>query len=266
MSGDRLYQTLTNYDGGLSGLPPSYNGVEYDYEIPSNLVIGSPGGVSTIHHHWTKGFDGRGNTSSDIYAGQSQRYISGEYGNMYQTGQSASQAQGMFSNAPDYQFWRNQQPQQYAYSHSEESQFAPNMSMYGEAGAFQKKGQNFEQFTYEDDFELISPSDDVQKTPLKNIQSQLQNIEDTQQQIEDEVMAYLPVPSIPPWTLFLFFLIAFIAFDFWAEAGRLFVQQHIHKGQTITWQRTLLYAVIITAVFALVIWMAGVPITTFEGL
>ena len=63
------YQTLSKYSGSLYGRP-EYDGIEYDWEVPDNLVVGSPGGVSSIHHHYTKGFNGRGNTSSDIYAGQ----------------------------------------------------------------------------------------------------------------------------------------------------------------------------------------------------
>lgn len=70
--------------------------------------------------------------------------------------------------------------------------------------------------------------------------------------------------TVQPWMLFLFFLIAFIAFDFWAEAGRMFVEQHLHKGKEISWHRMALYAFIITIVFVVVIYFAGVPIATFE--
>lgn len=72
--------------------------------------------------------------------------------------------------------------------------------------------------------------------------------------------------DLTPWLLFLFFLIAFIAFDFWAETGRLYLHQHLHKGKEISWHRMLLYAIIVTALFVFIIWIAGVPITTFEEL
>jgi hypothetical protein len=104
------YQTLGTYSGNLYGLP-KYDGIEYDWEVPDNLVVASPGGVDSIHHHYTKGFNGRGNTSSDIYAGQGPRYIAGEFGSLYQTGQTAGQHMGYYQNAPDYKFWKNQQPQ-----------------------------------------------------------------------------------------------------------------------------------------------------------
>lgn len=107
------YQNLTNYSGDLYGQkPPEYKGVEYDYEVPDNTVIGTPGGVDSTRHHYTKGFYGRGNTSSDIYAGQQERYISGEYGNLYNTGHTASQQMGYYNGAPDKKWWLNQPPQQ----------------------------------------------------------------------------------------------------------------------------------------------------------
>lgn len=103
------YKKVEGYSGSLyQDFNPSYRGIEYDFEVPDNLVIGSPGGVDSVRHHYTKGFYGRGNTSSDIYAGQQRRYISGEYGNLYNPGHGAAQAQGFYGNAPDEKFWMNQ--------------------------------------------------------------------------------------------------------------------------------------------------------------
>ena len=102
------YQKLTQFSGSLYNDPdPSYRGIEYDFEVPDNLVIASPGGVDSVRHHYTKGFYGRGNTSSDVYAGQQNRYISGEYGNLYHPGHGAAQAQGFYGNAPDSKWWMN---------------------------------------------------------------------------------------------------------------------------------------------------------------
>ena len=82
------YQQLKNVNGSLYG-EAQYRGIEYDSEIPDDYVVSSPGGVSSIYHHYTKGFNGPGNNSGDIYAGQGDPYISGVYGNMYQPGNSA---------------------------------------------------------------------------------------------------------------------------------------------------------------------------------
>ncbi len=110
------YQSLSSYNDALGGTP-KYNGAEYDWEVPDNQVISSPGGISSIHHHPTKGFYGRGNTSGDIYAGQGQRYNSGLYGNLYQEGQMSSETLGMYPKPPDYRYWENQQSQMSQYPH-----------------------------------------------------------------------------------------------------------------------------------------------------
>jgi len=120
---------MSNYIGSLYG-QPNYDGVAYDWEIPDNLVLASPGGVSSVHHHWTKGFNGIGNTSSDIYAGQAQRYNAGVYGNLYQTGQTSSQFMGYYPKAPDYQFWQNQSPQQFSYTHGDSELSRPFENKY----------------------------------------------------------------------------------------------------------------------------------------
>ena len=144
---DGKFQSIGKYDGSLSGRQnqndnstlygqPEYRGIEYDWEVPNNLVVGSPGAVSTIHHHYTHGFYGRGNTSSDLYAGQGERYNSGIYGNLYQTGQESSQ-QYYANPPPDYQYWQNEEPSQYAYSHSQSSTWAPSMKMYGNPGSYE---------------------------------------------------------------------------------------------------------------------------------
>ena len=262
------HQTMSGYDGTLAGRP-RYNGIEYDWEVPDNLVVGSPGGVSTIHHHYTKGFDGRGNTSSDIYAGQGNRYISGEFGSLYQSGHTASQQLGYYPSAPDYQYWQNQEPQQYSYSQSTSNMWAPLMTLYHQPGAYQSspKSENFEYPSEgNEDFELLDQADVSPAQRLENIDSQLDTIESNQQQFHSRANEVIVIPEISPWLLFLLFLFAFIVFSFWSEAGHLFISQRFHNGKKPSWQKALLYAVGITALFALVIWMAGIPITTFESI
>lgn len=114
------YRTLGNYSGRTQ--EPEYSGMEYDWEVPDDTIIGSPGGISSVHHHWTKGFDGRGNSSGDIFAGQSDRYISGNYGSMYDNGHTASEANGYYPPAPDYEDWKNETPPQSSFSDSPQNQ------------------------------------------------------------------------------------------------------------------------------------------------
>lgn len=103
------YQILDNFTGSMYKTPrqlnypqPSYQGIEYDYEIPLDEVVSTPGGVSSRYHHPTYGFNGRGNASSDIFAGQGDQYISGIYGNLYEKGDTSTGLEGF--QPPDEQF------------------------------------------------------------------------------------------------------------------------------------------------------------------
>lgn len=245
------YQNLNNYTGELYG-QPQYKNAEYDWEVADNLLVGSPGGVSTIHHHYTKGFNGRGNTSSDVYAGQGQRYLSGEYGSLYQTGQTASQAQGYYPAAPDYQFWQNQTPQQYDYDQSVSNMWDPSMKSYSQPGAYQsepqKKVEGYQNPSEEGDYEMMDGPDS------SRIASE----------IADSITDLKPKLTINPWMMFILFLISFIVFAFWSETGLLFVKQKFHGSGELKWQRMVIYSSVITAVFIFVIFMSGVPIATFE--
>lgn len=282
----KAYQSMSKYDGTLSGHQdksyestlygtPEWRGVEYDWEVPANGVVGSPGGVSTIHHHPTHGFNGRGNTSYDIYAGQGERYNSGVYGNLYQSGQESSQA--YYGNPPpDYQYWQNSEPSQFSYTHSQEATFAPSMKMYGEPGSFettpieseyqmgtkdsQKKSpvdkienytssSNDKSFGGDDGFELLDRGPETQSHPDKG-------------EIEQETGELCLGTTVPPWQLFLFLVLAFVVVDFWAESGLLFVRQRFHGGRDPSWQRSVLYSVAVTIIFAIIVWFAGYPVST----
>lgn len=90
------YQNLSNYSGSLYG-EPKYEGIEFDREVPNTHVVASPGGVSGIHHHWSKGFYGKGDSSSDLFAGQGNYHIHGINSNLYGTGPSAPESLGHYS-------------------------------------------------------------------------------------------------------------------------------------------------------------------------
>lgn len=102
---------------------PKYGGIEYDYEVQNNHVVGSPGGVSSIHHHWTKGFNGQGNLSGDIYGGDNPRYISGEYGGMYQVGDAQSTKLGYYPPSTDPKMWDPTRPKKEHFSPSKEKDY-----------------------------------------------------------------------------------------------------------------------------------------------
>jgi len=252
------YQNLNAYAGSLYG-EPSYQGIEYDWEVPENQVYGSPGGVDSTRHHWTKGFYGR-DTSSDVYAGQGDRYISGVYGSLYNTGQSAPDAMGYYPAAPDYQYWQNEVPQQYSYSKSHASLWDPAMTAYADPrGNTQKKARVEGYESVEDDFDLIETADDLG--------SELQDDVDLDELKDDVtyIKSTIKAGATPPWVVFLFLILLFIAFDFWAEAGRRFISQRFHDGTVPSWEWSVLYAGGVTVLFIFIIWLVGVPLTTFES-
>ena len=258
------YQNLSAYAGSLYG-EPRYQGVEYDWEVPENLVIGSPGGVDSTRHHWTKGFYGR-DTSSDIYAGQGDRYVSGVYGSLYDTGQSGGDAMGYYSAPPDYQYWQNEVPQQYSYSKSHASLWAPAMTAYaGHEGNTQKKAhiEGYESGYTNDEFDLIEGADDVGNEFHDDDGDDDTDLDDLKAEV-DSIKTTIKTNTTPPWVVFLFLILLFIAFDFWAEAGHRFISQRFHEGAVPSWERSVIYAGGVTVIFVFIIWLVGIPITTFE--
>jgi hypothetical protein len=107
------YLTMDQFDGSLGGRMPLPAG-PYD--------VSSPGGMSTIQHHWTRGMFGIPERTYDVYAGTGDRYISGVYGNLYQP--NAHSYVNDFYYGPDTQkteystlegdpyFWNNGRGQQ----------------------------------------------------------------------------------------------------------------------------------------------------------
>jgi hypothetical protein len=101
------HQQLRQYNGGLYGTP-SYGGLEYDFEVPDNMIVSSPGGVSAIQHHYTKGMYSDASSTWDVYAGDGDRYPYGPLGNLYQVGQSSAQQNHQYGPAPDMMYTQNQ--------------------------------------------------------------------------------------------------------------------------------------------------------------
>lgn len=234
------YQTLEKYKGDMYG-DARYQGIEYDWEVPDNLVVASPGGVDSIHHHWTKGFNGRGNASSDIYAGQGQRYNAGIYGNLYQTGQEAGQHMGYYTNAPDYQFWQNEEPPQYAYSHGQANPLLEGTgSLKKSSGCVACGDDNKEGFSYMDDgdksIQLVEESD--QPSPF--------NFASTAQRSSRM--------KVTGWIIFLIFFIS-LAANFWTIAGQRFMSQMFFGGRKASWELSLCIAFLLSAIFAFVLYM-----------
>lgn len=207
------YQNVNDYSG--KNMYGKYAGLEYDYEVPDNLVVSSPGGVSSTHHRPEKGFYGENSGEYDFYAGQGFRYPHGEYGNLYNVGENAPHAMGYFLPPPDPKFYNNK--------------------------SLKKR----------EDFELI---DQPQKES---------NVDELFEVHQKKGKINL---QINPFALFLMFVVAYVALDFWAASGHLFIKEKIHKGNDITWRGTLFYAVVFTAILVGLAVFFKIPFITFETL
>lgn len=272
-----MYQTLKTYDGTLTSQPKvmypdeyANDGIEYDYEIDDGTVVGSPGGVSTTYHHYTHGLYGRGNTSSDVYAGQGDRYIDGEYGNVYNVGQSASNQLGMFTSPPDNRYWENITP----------SQTGP----YGQAFAppTTYPGNPFSEVRFRENYDprmgvsVYPPPPRKSQSIIENVDPNMELLIDpktlhqTTKKIADEVKDIAPrvriVPKTNPLLMLFLFLAIFIVFDFWSITAGLYVKQTYHNNTEPSWKSSLLYAIIMTVAFVVLLWITEIPLVEFESL
>ncbi len=242
------YQSLTTYNGDLYGIKPSYQGIEYDFEVPSNLIVASPGGVDSRTGHYTKGFYGRGNTSSDAYAGQGPRYISGVYGNLYQSGQTSSQAMGIYPANQDYQFYQNYTPQQYIKDPTSigyESSWMPERRLHEGADPPTNTNGSIEgyqptsQLNGDDSFEVV----DEQSGP-------------------NDGMAVITIPvHSNSWLWITLGILLFFSMIFmWSQAVNLFAIEWFNKGNKPSWKLYMFWAVCIGILLAISIWFQKVEV------
>ena len=89
----------------------SDDGIEYDREVPNDAIISSPGGVSAIHHHYTKGMYSpeSTNTMGSYAHNVAVQYPYGNYGGMYHQGKTASMEYDP-NPKTEQGFWDNRTP------------------------------------------------------------------------------------------------------------------------------------------------------------
>jgi hypothetical protein len=229
------YQQLQQYRGSLYG-DLNYSGLEYDYEVPDNIVISSPGGVSDIHHHYTKGMYGNGAVTDAIYAGEGYRYPAGEDENLYQYGQQSVQQQRMYPPGPDPTYTQN-------FGTYKKDNFAPGM-------------------------EIIPPPED--KTAIDPISGgrnpQMVDLPEITQAVKTAEAGKHKLTFPHPIILMLVFFCAYVAFTFWINSAQGFIAQRFHQGRPIPWQWTCAYAFIFSGLTYLLISYFDVPLFMFEKL
>lgn len=220
MSG-RTYQTLQRYRGSLYGAP-QYTGMEYDYEVPDNIVVSSPGGVSDIQHHWTHGMYGNGATTYDVYAGEGNAYPYGELGNLYQQGQNAPREMGMYMPGTDQMYTGNQST-----AHVENFQGTQYSSLSGPQQSSQI-GQ-----TPVPGMEMISPPDTKDVTRVFEASA-------------PGTKSQLYIPN--PWLLLAMFILLYVALDLLTTASESVLFARFNEGKVPNWKWLVLYSFILIGI------------------
>lgn len=252
----RRYLPLNDYDGSLIGLQSNPAG---PYDVPS------PGGLASIQHHWSHGLFGPPERVVDVYAGTGDRYVHGEYGNLYVPN----------SHANVYNNYRGPHSDR-----TENSTIRDDPYYWNEKKSSQTKGiENFENSTVE----LIedvsqqpaqqtksaapkispSPKNSVKTAP---IQKNVQNSDFTKftelTKLTDPSFVSIsenPVSSGSSKTVIIILVIfIIICAKLWDEALHNFIVQSLNGGKEISWVRYGIYAVLATILLITVVHFADI--------
>jgi hypothetical protein len=285
-----MYQSVSNYDGSLYGTPKyddpypgegfmRDDGYQYDYEVSNDNLVGSPGGVSATHHQPIGNIYGRANTSSDIYAGQDHRYINGEYGGLYSTGQTASENLNMYPSPPDAQWWNNITPQNTApYGMENDPSVTPpdnipatdpNVKVYsnsrfitepfsrtgGDPRASNSVNTTVPQPSPKEGYARNPPqdsNDDVQYLTSKEELSETMMHSDTVEGFE-----FPSSSKLPNLVVILLLLGLFVVFVMWSNTANKFIREHYFDGEKLSWQSSGKVALIATVVILFLLFLSG---------
>jgi hypothetical protein len=255
------YQQLDRYKGSLYG-SLQYNGIEYDFEVSDNQVVGSPGGLSSTHHHYTKGMYSPEVSYSDIYGGTAPAYPYGEFGNLYQTGQSSPYYMGVFQQPRERMFTQNG-------GMTRIDNFAPGMEK-GIAPS-SNGGGSMEMIPPPDTTVIVDPSTGELLSPeqiqaLKNA-GRTATSADQSQHILDTVGPKLKnVISLPSAIeLFVLLFLMWMAFDFGMYAMEGFISAKFHGGQPLNWKWNAVYAVVFAILLIIAAKFINISIINLEG-
>lgn len=239
------YQHLQKYKGSLYG-NLNYSGIEYDYEVPDNIVIASPGGVSAIQHHYTKGIYSDASSNQDIHAGNANAdaYPYGEYGNVYQVGQSSTRYMGDFVEPADLNgvtgYTQNQgSPQKEYFKYMDKPLHDPKSSTTPGGPP---------------DMELISP--DIPSSPRGMENTTPVTLSDDS---ETKTISMTGVVKI-----IAFFTVGYMAVNFWVKGGEDFINTRFYGGATMDWKQYMLVALIFTTLLLVCAYIFGIPLVTLE--
>jgi hypothetical protein len=255
------YQHLQNYKGSLYG-KLDYSGIEYDYEVPDNLVISSPGGVSGIHHHYTKGIYSDASSTQDIHAGNGRAdgYPYGEYGNLYQVGQSATRYMGDFVEPADMSPDRGTgYTQNQGEPHKEYFRYIDPSTGVLTPARGPPQGEMDRRRTSMGDMELISP--DQHPSPL----SLSPRATEGTTPIPDVItVGQGPVNIIDVLKIMGVFTVGYMALNFWVKGGEDFINTRFYGGKVMDWKQYLIVAFIFTVALLAFAYIFGIPFISIE--
>ncbi len=226
------YQHLEKYKGSLYG-NLNYSGIEYDYEVPDNIVVASPGGVSGIHHHYPKGVYSDDASSTDIHAGEGDAYVYGEYGNVYQQGQSATRLMGDFVEPPDLNGQHNYTANQ---SQIRRENFRPVNDHSGSTPGM----------------EFIPSPDDSTVTRIATTP------------VPDPVTPAKSISVESILKLMVVFTSGYMAMNFWVKGGEELITKKFYGDKDMEWKDYVILAGLFTMVVLLFTYAFGVPLVTLE--
>lgn len=285
-----MYQSVKDYDGSLYGSPSRKNdpydytrddGYQYDYEVSNDNLVGSPGGVSATHHQPIGNIYGRANTSSDIYAGQDHRYINGEYGGLYTTGQTASENLNMYPSPPDAQWWNNitpQNPAPYGMEHDPSvtppdniPATDPNVNTYSNSRfitePFSRTGGDPRAMNSVNTT-VPQPSPTEGYVPPQTPSTQANNVQflTSQEELSDTMTPSNNVESfsfsnsnskLPHLVILILLLGLFVVFVMWSNTANKFIREYYYDGEKLSWQSSGKCALIATLVILLLLFLSG---------
>lgn len=225
---------------------PAFTGIEYDPRIPNNMVVASPGGVSTIYNHYTHGMYGNGDLTKDVYGWQGMRNITGPYNNMYSMGLDASSNTGTKGNL--------------MYPPSIDTNFRPPYMSQAESLNVNNNNQNIDlaeigqtiisqgtQDNFKEGFEMIDEKDSIQE----------------EKEHVKEIVSSIRV-KINPIVLFVLLVVGSIVFGLWYDSINLFIKERFHGGTDLTLKQITLWALIFSALFVLLMHLFGVTLINIE--
>ena len=194
---------------------PLYNGEENSAEVPDHVVLGSPGGVYAIDHHWSHGIYSPSSNYDDIYGQSAPPYIDGVYGNVYQPGNSAYVNQVFDAEGQSY-------------------------------GAAQKEIADGTVTN------ILSGKREKTSTTLFEV---LDNVEKKTSSKEGyETVTKKKGLSSRPWSVIILFIFGSIALYLALNTWERFGYQVLHHSRDTSWMKIGMYGLIAIVVYSYVLW------------